>query len=132
MYICILYSLLLICLIELVSVVESKSNSGTHSYELHQHTPIVANTVGPFNNPTETYPYYKLPFCTGSGRQRRHKQGLGEVLSGSRKVATPYELTFLDPVPWRSLCEEFLDASDIAEFKSAIESDYFFEMFIDE
>ena len=99
---------------------------------MHQHTPIVANTVGPFNNPTETYPYYKLPFCTGSGRQRRHKQDLSEVLSGSRKVATPYELTFLDPVPWRSLCEEFLDASDVKEFKNAIESDYFFEMFIDD
>lgn len=101
-------------------------------FEMHQHTPIVANTVGPFNNPTETYPFYKLPFCTGSGRQRRHKQDLSEVLSGSRKVATPYELTFLDPVPWRSLCEEFLDASDVKEFKNAIESDYFFEMFIDE
>ena len=75
--------------------------------------------------PPRRIPITKLPFCTGSGRQRRHKQGLGEVLSGSRKVATPYELTFLDPVPWRSLCEEFLDAKDIEEFKSAIESDYF-------
>lgn len=106
--------------------------STTTKFEIHQNTPIVANTVGPFNNPTETYPYYKLPFCTGSGRQRRHKQDLAEVLSGSRKVATPYELTFLDPVPWRSLCEEFLEASDVKEFKNAIESDYFFEMFIDE
>ena len=35
-------------------------------------------------------------------------------------------------MPWRSLCEEFLDAKDIEEFKSAIESDYFFEMFIDD
>ena len=48
------------------------------------------------------------------------------------KVATPYELTFLDPVPWRSLCEEYLDAEDIKEFKDAIEADYFFEMLIDE
>ena len=45
---------------------------------------IVANTVGPFNNPTETYPFYSLPFCSGTGRQRRHKQDLGETLSGSR------------------------------------------------
>jgi len=92
----------------------------------------VANTVGPFNNPTETYPFYSLPFCSGTGRQRRHKQDLGETLSGSRKVATPYELTFLDPVPWRSLCEEYLDASDIKELKDAIEADYFFEMLIDD
>jgi hypothetical protein len=109
-------------------------------YHAHDKTSVVANTVGPFNNPTETYPvrcdllksenrqyppynaiymnisliqYYSLPFCEGTGRQRRHKQDLGETLSGSRKTATPYELTFLDPVPWRSLCEEYLDAKDV-------------------
>ncbi len=58
--------------------------------------------------------FYSLPFCSGTGRQRRHKQDLGETLSGSRKVATPYDLTFLDPVPWRSLCEEYLDAKDVS------------------
>jgi hypothetical protein len=101
-------------------------------YHAHDHVGIVANTVGPFNNPTETYPvrsliicfkskiitvvsqFYSLPFCSGTGRQRRHKQDLGETLSGSRKVATPYDLTFLDPVPWRSLCEEYLDAKDVS------------------
>ena len=82
-------------------------------YRAHDRVQLAANTVGPFNNPTETYPYYHLPFCSGTGKQRRHKQDLGETLSGSRKVTTPYELTFLDPVPWRSLCEEYLDAKDV-------------------
>jgi hypothetical protein len=100
-------------------------------YATHDRMPIVANTVGPFNNPTETYPFYHLPFCEGTGKQRRHKQDLGETLSGSRKVATPYEVTYLDPVPWRSLCEEFLEAADIKQLKEAIEDDYFFEMVID-
>ena len=85
-----------------------------HHYHSHDKVSIVANTVGPYNNPTETYPYYSLPFCSGTGKQRRHKQDLGETLSGSRKVASPYELTFLDPVPWRSLCEDYLDASDVS------------------
>lgn len=47
-------------------------------------------------------------------------------------MTTPYDLTFLDPVPWRSLCEEYLSAEDIKEFKDAIEADYFFEMLIDD
>ncbi len=81
--------------------------------------------MGPFNNPTETYPYYHLPFCEGTGKQRRHKQDLGETLSGSRKVATPYEVTFLDPVSWRSLCEDFLDASDLKDLKDSIEGEYY-------
>eukprot|EP01038_Epipyxis_sp_PR26KG_P008129 gene8129-11007_t len=101
-------------------------------YSTHDRVGIVANTVGPFNNPTETYPFYSLPFCSNTGRQRRHKQDLGETLSGSRKTATPYEVTYLDPIPWRSLCEEYLDASDLKELKDAIEADYFFEMFIDD
>ena len=57
--------------------------------------------------------YYSLPFCDHAGKQKRHKQDLGETLSGSRKVTTPYDLTFLDPVPWRSLCEEYLEAKDV-------------------
>lgn len=113
-------------------LVHVASHKQGKTYDVHVHTPIVANTVGPFNNPTETYPYYSLPFCTGSGKQRRHKQDLGEVLSGSRKVATPYEITFMDPVPWRSLCEDYLSAADVMEFKNAIDEDFFFEMFIDD
>jgi hypothetical protein len=83
-------------------------------YELHTPTAVVANTVGPFNNPTETYPYYSLPFCMGHGKQKRHTQDLGEVLSGSRKHSTPYELTFMDPVPWRALCEDYLDEAQVS------------------
>lgn len=101
-------------------------------FHAHDHVGIVANTVGPFNNPTETYPYYSLPFCKGTGKQKRHKQDLGETLSGSRKITTPYDLTFLDPVPWRSLCEDYLEPEDLKEFKNAIEGDYFFEMLVDD
>ncbi len=82
-------------------------------YQTHESVPLVANTVGPYNNPTETYPYYSLPFCTGNGKQRRHRQNIGETLAGAHKVNTPYELTFLDPVPWRMLCEDFLSAKDV-------------------
>ena len=73
-----------------------------------------------------------MPFCEGTGRQRRHKQDLGEILSGSMKVVTPYEITFLDPVSWRALCEDYLEAEDLRDLKRAIEDDYFFELFFDD
>ena len=117
--------------------------------------PVIANTIGPYNNPTETYPvcviinlfthyyisyffnyhvcqFYSLPFCSTAGRQSAHKQDLGETLSGSHKVTTPYELTFLDPIPWRALCEEYLNAKELKQFKDAVEDDYFFEFLIDD
>ena len=103
-----------------------------HHYAAHAPVPVVVNTVGPFNNPTETYPYYSLPFCQRSGKQKRHKQSLGETLGGARKVQSPYDVTFLDPVPWRTLCEEDMDVEDLLELKDAVEDDFFFEMFLDD
>lgn len=104
----------------------------SHHFHSHDKVSIIANTIGPFNNPTETYPYYSLPFCSTSGKHKKRKQNLGETLSGDRKVNTPYEITFLDPVPWRSLCEVYLDSNDLKLFKDAIEDDYFFEFLIDD
>ena len=102
--------LYLACLVALCALAQANE---AKRFEMHTAVPIVANTVGPFNNPTETYPYYSLPFCMHSGKQKRHKQDLGEVLSRSRKHSTPYEVTFMDPVPWRALCEDYLDASQV-------------------
>jgi len=121
----------MLILLSLVSFIVWGTVDGAR-YSNHERITIVANTVGPFNNPTETYPYYSLPYCRRTGKQRRRKQDLGETLAGSRKVATPYDLTFMDPVPWRSLCEEYMDVEDLKEFKDAIEDDYFFEMFVDD
>lgn len=101
-------------------------------YHAHEKVNIIANTVGPFNNPSETYPYYSLPFCRTLGKQTYHEQDLGETLAGGRKTSSPYELTFLDPVSWRSLCEEYLDADSIKALKEAVERDYFFELFVDD
>lgn len=116
----------------LILFIASLRTIDSSRFHAHDHIALLANTVGPFNNPTETYRYYSLPFCEGTGKQSRHKQDLGETLSGSRKVTTPYDVTFLDPVPWRQLCEDYLDADDIKQLKDAIEDDYFFEMFIDD
>lgn len=49
--------------------------------------------VGPFSNPTETYPYYSLPFCPPAEVQHQSHE-LGELLSGDRKVNTPYDIRF--------------------------------------
>ena len=43
-----------------------------------------------------------------------HAQDLGETLSGSRKINTPYEINFLDNVEWRELCLEKVYAADVS------------------
>jgi len=100
-------------------------------YAQHEPIPVIVTKIGPFNNPTETYHYYSLPFCRSSGKAKTHKQNLGEILVGDRKVVSPYELTFLDNVPWRLLCEKELSASELKAFSDAIDEEFYFEMFID-
>ena len=39
------------------------SANKSQKYKVHESVPLFANKVGPFNNPSETYQYYSLPFC---------------------------------------------------------------------
>lgn len=112
----------------------------------------------PFNNPTETYRYYSLPFCHEHSTEEeekqaaeeeqvdtvgriesekrlgaiRHRQRLGESIVGDRRETSPYEISFMDSVEWRLLCQKTFDADDLRKFKEAIHDNYFFEMFVED
>lgn len=112
----------------------------------------------PFNNPTETYRYYSLPFCQAHSTHEeedeaaevenvslnikrslekreaglRHKHYMGESLVGDRRESSPYEITFMDSVDWRLLCKTTLDAKSLQKFQKAIFNNYFFEMFVED
>lgn len=63
-----------------------------HHYEDGDHVPLVANKIGPYANPSETYQYYTLPFCQPKDGKRYIIEGLGEVLEGDRLVSTPFDI----------------------------------------
>lgn len=100
-------------------------------YEQHQRINVLANKVGPFNNPSETYHYYSLPFCPGDSLNMKRHEDFGERLLGDIKVVSPYEVRFLDSVTWRTLCTQSFSQEDLRLFTNAIENEYYFEMFID-
>jgi len=112
-----------------ITMITWAGGPGPH-YQPHEELKVIANKVGPFNNPSETYEYYSLPFCSKSKKKRY--DDFGERLTGDRKVASPYEITFLDPVPWRLLCERAFTKRELKLFTKAIENDYYFEMYIDD
>ena len=62
----------------------ASANVGKH-YKPHEPVVVIANKVGPFNNPSETYQYFSLPFCRSAGKQKKHHD-FGESLLGDRKV----------------------------------------------
>ena len=90
--------------------------------------PVVANKIGPYNNPAETYSYFSVPYCKPkSGDVHDHQ--LGEVLSGDRKKSTDYELIFLEDTDFKELCRTTLDKSKIEKFYNCVDRDYYFEFY---
>ena len=48
-------------------------------YKAGELIPVYANKIGPFQNPTETYRFYTLPFCEPNGGAKDKLEDLGEV-----------------------------------------------------
>lgn len=111
-------------------VVGVLANNGPR-YAEHEVVKLLVNKVGPFNNPSETYEYFSLPFCS-KNKKKVHEYAFGERLVGNRKVVSPYDVTFLDPVPWRFACDRAYSKSELQMFTKAIENDYYFEMFVED
>lgn len=102
-------------------------------YDAHDPVLVIANKVAPHNNPTETYKYYSLPFCKADGELTALRQKLGETLSGdSRVAASLYEVNFLVPIEWRSVCKKVLTLEEVDAFAAAVEDQVYFEMFVDD
>ena len=123
-----------------------------------KHHKINQSHASPFNNPTETYRYYSLPFChehstveeeseaaleedvdlpeSTSNEKRlgaqRHRQRLGESIVGDRRETSPYEISYDDSVEWRMLCKKHLKPKDVEKLKDVIHNNYFFEMFVED
>ncbi|KAK9841340.1 hypothetical protein WJX74_004155 [Apatococcus lobatus] len=102
-----------------------------HKYEMHDQIRLFANKVGPFSNPSETYQYYNLPFCTPKDKEYK-TEGLGEVLEGDRLVNTPYDIKFRVDKENEILCSRELTAKDLRKFRKAVKKDYYFQMFYDD
>jgi hypothetical protein len=75
----------------LVSAATAASDS--HLYQVGDEVEMLVNTVGPYSNPSETYQYYSLPFCQPMHVEQRANT-LGEVLEGSMKYTSMYEIRF--------------------------------------
>ena len=101
------------------------------SYKEGETVKMYANKVGPFNNPSETYQYYTLPFCQAS-KKKYKLEGLGEVLGGDRLVNTPFDLGFKVDKPDEKICTKQLTRKDQVNLKNAIENDFYFQMIFDQ
>jgi len=103
-----------------------------HKYKIGDHITLYANKVGPFQNPTETYQFYNLPFCQPAAGKEYKIEDLGEVLEGDRLVNTPYKIDFRKDVANHVLCKKTLNNKDLQLFRDAVKQDYYFQMYYDD
>ncbi|KAG6490672.1 transmembrane 9 superfamily member 3-like [Zingiber officinale] len=107
------------------------SDASDHRYKKGDPVPLYANKVGPFHNPSETYRYFDLPFCTPEHLKEK-REALGEILNGDRLVDAPYKLDFREDFKFKELCKKKLKPEDVARFRDAVAKDYYFQMYYDD
>ncbi|KAL4560782.1 hypothetical protein LXL04_032936 [Taraxacum kok-saghyz] len=113
-----------------VSVSPITASSIDHRYNVGDTVPLFASIIGPLNNPSETYEYYDLPFCSPDQLIPK-KETLGEVLNGDRFTNTLYTLNFREDKIDKLLCEKKLKRADIIRFINAISNEFYFQMYYD-
>ncbi|KAF5747991.1 transmembrane 9 superfamily member 4 [Tripterygium wilfordii] len=123
---CIVAAVLILC-----GVSQVRSDGSDHRFKRGEDVPLYANKVGPFHNPSETYRYFDLPFCS-SAPVKEKKEALGEVLNGDRLVSAPYKLDFLNEKESELACKRRLTKEQVAQFRGAVSKDYYFQMYYDD
>ncbi|KAA3466304.1 transmembrane 9 superfamily member 2-like [Gossypium australe] len=108
-----------------------RSDASDHRYKEGDPVPLYANKVGPFHNPSETYRYFDLPFCSPD-HVKEKKEALGEVLNGDRLVSAPYKLNFREEKDSSVVCKKKLSKDEVVFFRKAVEKDYYFQMYYDD
>lgn len=122
----------LILLMLLVSLMDTARSDGSdHIYKRKDQVPLYANKVGPFQNPSETYRFFDLPFCS-PGHVTEKREALGEVLNGDRLVSAPYQLNFLVDKDSEAVCKKTLTKEEVKQFRNAVAKDYYFQMYYDD
>nr|CAD1825100.1 unnamed protein product [Ananas comosus var. bracteatus] len=112
-------------------IVGVASSAVNHRYLAGDPVPFYANKVGPYHNPSETYRYFDLPFCSPE-RAKDKFEALGEVLNGDRLVDSPYKVDFHVDVESKTVCRKKLTKKDVAKFRNAVSNDYYFQMYFDD
>eukprot|EP00197_Chlamydomonas_leiostraca_P002553 CAMPEP_0202857270 /NCGR_PEP_ID=MMETSP1391-20130828/278_1 /ASSEMBLY_ACC=CAM_ASM_000867 /TAXON_ID=1034604 /ORGANISM="Chlamydomonas leiostraca, Strain SAG 11-49" /LENGTH=606 /DNA_ID=CAMNT_0049536053 /DNA_START=73 /DNA_END=1893 /DNA_ORIENTATION=+ len=103
-----------------------------HKYKQGDEVPLWASKVGPFTNPSETYEYFSLPYCQPSGGIKWKTLGLGEVVEANRMASTSYKLNFKVDRKEEVVCSKTLSQDDLKKFRTAVEDDWYFQMYYDD
>jgi hypothetical protein len=66
---------------------------------------------------SETYEYYKLPYCKPGGGVKYKTLRMGEVVDANRMATTPFNLSFKVDRPHEVVCEKSFSGKDMEKFR---------------
>ncbi|TGZ72250.1 hypothetical protein CRM22_002209 [Opisthorchis felineus] len=91
------------------------------------------NTIGPYRNRQETYPFYSLPLCRGPKRSIEHAhETLGEALLGIELQYSGIDIRFKVNVTKTPVCTLNVDDGVYASLQNAIANQYWYQMYMDD
>lgn len=130
-------SMLLSCLVIITLLANFSCVFGDdyyHTYKENEAVTLWVNTIGPYHNPQETYPYYQLPYCKPSHGIETHKRpsGIGEILEGNELTNSGFKVHFKQNVDREDVCDLTLTPDSADHFEMAVDNQYWFELFLDD
>ena len=102
-----------------------------HEFQPMDQVDFFVNKIGPYSNPSETYEYYKLPFCKPDKVLYKHAT-FGEALDGDTFATSLYDLRFRVEIMFQKLCAVSYDKNDLQLLRDAIDQQYYFEFMYDD
>ncbi|VDP93229.1 unnamed protein product [Echinostoma caproni] len=91
------------------------------------------NTIGPYRNRQETYPYFSLPFCRGPETTIEHAhETLGEALQGTELQYSGISIRYKVDVQSAPVCSITVTQEVHDRLRDAIIDQYWYQMYLDD
>ena len=92
---------------------------------------LYVNKIGPYHNPSETYPFYHYGFCRVREESdfREKWSGFGEIFQGNHLINSDYTAKFAIDTPKTWLCNEE-NIGPGSSYWIVIRDEYYYEMII--
>lgn len=128
-----LFSGWLLCLVVLAGHQFVVCDEHDHAYEPNEEVVLWVNTVGPYHNRQETYPYFSLPYCAGPKPSINHyHETLGENLLGVELEFSGVFVAYRADQSRTEYCAVDLSKDKYELFAYAIKNHYWYQMYIDD
>ncbi|TPP57914.1 Transmembrane 9 superfamily member [Fasciola gigantica] len=111
----------------------SACDEHTNIYKDGEQVVLWMNTIGPYRNRQETYPFYSLPFCRGPETTIEHAhETLGEALQGTELQYSGISIRYKVDVQSAPVCSITVTQKVRDRLRDAIVDQYWYQMYLDD